>query len=327
MAKKTTAAPSGKQLPLSRLMTKVATGNITQEEVAAYFFAAHPGAGDFVPRLKINATTVDIAGKEQIARDVEHDLGYRAVEAVSAAQREAAGAPAPDGTIVAEGDSWFNLPEFGFPINVPPTLVDILAASKPINNIAHWGDTLAQIVNAAEYVPYLKTKKVKCFLFSAGGNDVLGNGLIASFLRQRESGDNNPKNAAKYINPLFDQSLNNIMFLFTTLIENVRQLSPKTRIVIHGYDYAIPANNGPWLGVPLASRGFDPLANPKISAAVIAVMIDRFNERLSNLAAKSGGRVEYVRFLGTVKTDWWDELHPNKVAVTRLAAKMGPHLP
>jgi len=323
--RRSTARP--KKIKLAQLISKVGTGKISEEEVGRYFFATPQGPQDYVPRLAINATAVDIGDKEQIARQIGSDLGYKAVEAVRQANRVRAGAPAPDGTILAEGDSWFNLPEFGFPINVPPTLIDILAATFPINNIAHWGDTLAQIVNSAEYVPYLQTGKVECFLFSGGGNDVLGGGNLASLLHQRESGDNDPANAHKYLNPHFDKALDDVMFLYDVLIENVRQLSRKTTVLIHGYDYCLPVRNGQWLGRSLEFRGFSPTGNKAICRAVIREMLNRFNERLEDLANSSGNRVQYISLFNTVKTAWWDELHPNKNAVKKLAKKFEGALP
>jgi hypothetical protein len=74
-------------------------------------------------------------------------------------------------------------------------------------------------------------------------------------------------------------------------------------------------------------KGFDPLDNKAISRAVIAVMLTRFNDRLRALATQSAGRVRYVGLLGTVKNAWWDELHPDKTAVAKLAAKFDAELP
>lgn len=321
MAEGAKAKPQRKRITLADLMGKVGSGEISEREVGECFVAGTPKRGDVVPPLAINTAAVDIRGRERLAREIGNDLGYRATEAVREAKRVAAGGPAPNGTIVAEGDSWFNLPDLTLPIKVPPTLVDVLALTHPINNIAHWGDTLAEIVGAAEYTSYLRTGKVKYLLFSAGGDDVLGGGDFARFLRQRRSGDKDPKNAPRYIKPVFGHRLNDVMFLYETFVENVRRLSAKTTVIIHGYDFCLPVPRGPWLGAALAVRGFRAIDHAALCRAIVHVMLQRFNDRLSQLAAGSGGRVRYVSLLNTVKTDWWDELHPNRKAARRLATK------
>lgn len=321
---KAPAAP--KTIGFADLSTLVATDKITEADIGRYFYSKGTAPGAMVPTLAVNRLTVDTAGSESLVVQMENDLAYRAIESVRRSEAVKAGAPAPNGTIVAEGDSWFNLPEFGFPIFVPPTLVDVLALTFPINNIAHWGDTLAQIVNAGEYISYLKTGKVKYFLFSAGGNDVLGNGRLAEFVSQRASGDNDPANAHRYITPAFEEQLREVMALYAILAENVRQLSPKTIMLVHGYDFARPVPRGPWMGTAMESRGFHPSDNRAICRAVIAEMLSRFNTRLENFAKTSGGKVRYVSLLNVVGDAWWDELHPNKGIVGALAARFEAEL-
>jgi hypothetical protein len=321
-AKRSSAKSAGKKIGLAELVNKIGAGKITEKEIGRCFFATQPAAGEFVPRLVINPAAVDVSGRESLAHEIGNDLGYKATEVARVARLVAGGAPAPNGTIVAEGDSWFNLPDIEFPIKVPPTLMDFLAQRHPINNIAHWGDTMTQMIAAGEYLSFLTTGNVKFLLFSAGGNEALGGGQLAKFLHQRHSGDKDPNNAPLYINPLFDKQIEDILFLYGLLVENVRQLSPNTILVVHGYDYCLPVPRGASLGSALESRGFLPTDHRDLCRAIIREMLDRYNKRLKQLADGSGGQVRYAKLLGTVKNSWWDEIHPDAAAAKKLAAKV-----
>jgi hypothetical protein len=109
------------------------------------------------------------------------------------------------------------------------------------------------------------------------------------------------------------------MFLFDVLVANVRQLSPKTTILVHGYDYCLPIPDGPWLGSAMEFRGFSPRGNKLICRAVIKEMVRRFNSRLAELEERNNQRVRYVPLVNTVKNAWWDELHPDRRAAEKLA--------
>jgi hypothetical protein len=323
--------PAQKRIAFSDLVRRVQTGRITEEEIGRYFIRAPASAGQFAPDLAVNELTVNAAGIERVARDAASSLGYQAMEAVGQAALRAQGAPAPDGSIVAEGDSWFNLPELVLLPSIPPTLMDFIALDYPVNNIAHWGDELQQMITAAEYMPYLIKGKVKLFLLSGGGNDVLGGGELAAFLHQRVSGDHDVANTPTYVTPAFYATLDRIESQFRSLIEAVRNVSPHTRILLHGYDYVIPRKGGRALGQPLQMRGFDPLWAKDFARAIIRFLLEAHNARLARLAEDYPNTVTHVDLLGTVaEGEWWDELHPSRAGASRLAdtfkAAMRPFL-
>ena len=288
------------------------------------FLPALPLTPSFAPVFIINELAVDIAGLERVARSSATELAYRASEGIRTQRLRSTRSVAPNGTIIAEGNSWFNLPDIAG--LVPPTLVDILAATRPIDNIAHWGDTLAQMVMAGEYAPYLATGKVEHFLFSAGGNDALGGGNLAAYIRQRESGDNDPANAPLYVKPSYYAMADGVEAVYRALLSNVRTLSPSTVVVIHGYDYCLPRKEGSWLGGPLRFRGFDPVFQRDFARAIVRVLVDDFNIRLERLAS-SFVNVEYVDLRGAADEDeWWDELHPKRAAAKKYAQRIGDRL-
>ena len=131
----------------------------------------------------LNRAAVDFQGVEKsskLADALAHDATIgRDVQMRAAAPPKGFQRKTP---IVAEGDSWFRLPH----LIMPPTLVDLLQQTYgyPITNMAHWGDTLADMILAGQFWPPLVSGQADTFLFSGGGNDVLGGESgIARFLR------------------------------------------------------------------------------------------------------------------------------------------------
>jgi len=72
--------------------------------------------------------------------------------------------------VVAEGDSWFNLPRY----IRPQAIADRLESNgrMAVKNIAMWGDTLATMLEKKEYLSEIPKFAPDWFIFSGGGNDV-----------------------------------------------------------------------------------------------------------------------------------------------------------
>ena len=210
-------AKAAKPIPLAALMEKVQSGAITEKEVKSYFRISSDRSRPFGPTMAINEDTVAIAGMEGTARAIGPSLGYEASKVAQTNKLVAAGAPAPDGSIIAEGDSWFNLPSL-----YPRTMVDFLQETLPIINLAQWGDELEEMMLTGEYIRYLERGSVKYFLFSGGGNDVLGGGTLTAFLKLYNSLYNGPEYASYYVKKAFYDNLDVVEGLYRKLIENVR---------------------------------------------------------------------------------------------------------
>ena len=276
----------------------------------------------FTPTFAINEHEVDISGLERVARASANELAYEGSLAVRSERLLGIGL-ATEVTILAEGDSWFNLPDISG--LVPNTLIDLLALKSPINNIAHWGDTLLQIVLAAEYNAHLSSGKIKHFLVSAGGNDALGGG-ISKYIRQRVSGQD-LTNAALYVRPSYYKMAADLEGVYRGFLTAVSKLSPGTEVIVHGYDYCLPRREGQWLGEPLAFRGFDPVFQREFQRAIVRLLVDDLNIRLKRIAGALPN-VRYVNLRGTLgENDWWDELHANEGGAQKLAARFEPLLP
>lgn len=227
----------------------------------------------------------------------------------------------PPGTlIVIEGDSWEKLPDLG-PIELPMVggagydigrgLADL---GFRVLNLARWGDKLAEIVEAQEYRKVLLSSKARYFLLGGGGNDLLDDGRLASFIRLYGSATE-PRD---YIKPQFGLALDRIISDYETAIADVIEepALADVRIIVHGYDYARPVGLR-WLGEPFTRMGFD--NGPEtLPPKIVAEMIDEFNRRLKKLEKKYPA-VIHVDLRGTVAGRWHDELHPTKAAFADLA--------
>lgn len=305
-------------LTFAQLVTRVQNGSITPTQVENAFTLDAAATTGLHPRFRINPDFVDISGLEGTAADAAHALAVEAGYAVRSSQPTPG--PAPDGTMVAEGDSWFRLPH----VVCPPTLADVLAEDYPITNLAHWGDELSTMYNRGkgQYVPALKAGQIKTLLFSGGGNDILGS-TFELCLNIFSVDHADPADAAYYPTPFFYQKLADVQRIYEGILDQIARFSPQTLLVVHGYDYAIPRGNGSFLGIHMQNRGLYPTYQPDLCRAIIRVMINLFNERLAYLAHHHPS-FHHVDLRGTVEEDdWFDgEIHPNADAARRLAAKV-----
>src|SRR5690606_26709353 len=95
------------------------------------------------------------------------------------------------------------------------------------------------------------------------------------------------------------------------------RIAPRTPVLCHVYDHAMPTQSGRWLGKPLALAGIE---DPELQRAIIRVIVDRFHAALSELV----GRYPQVRLVdtrGTVRGRWHDELHPTDAGYATVARR------
>ena len=323
MAKKSKPA-AGKtpgKTPFHTVVEKIQRGTISDTEFSNYFIAQPNPRQPFDFTIGINRAAVDLQGVEKsgkLADALVHDAS------IGRDQRIRAAAP-PKGfqrktPIVAEGDSWFRLPH----LIMPPTLVDVLQETYgyPIDNMAHWGDTLSDMILAGQFWPPLVSGQADTFLFSAGGNDVLGGaGGIARFLNLFDVGHTHPSDAAYYIKPEFYGNLKLIVQNYESLIQRVHVRAPNVITLGHGYDYVIPRSEGPWIGNGMMFVGLDPIFRPDLCQAIVRILIDAFNSALAGLAT-TYSNYRHVDLRGAIgKNEWRDELHPTAAGAAKTASR------
>ena len=317
------------KITFSELTARIAKGELKKNEIASYFELDAANSTTFRPRFRVNTETVDVTGVEGAARS-GHAL---ALDAERQAQPKAlapqAATAAAAAVILAEGDSWFSHPLVKTPIHV------LQDNGYNIVNLAKAGDTLEGMLTRRQYAPFLRAGGVSHFLFSGGGNDVLGE--LRGLLNQisfSHTDPNNPAHVAFYVKPDFKAVLTLLRARYVRLIDDVRSISPGTRLMLNGYAYARAVGHGPFIGDDFEFLGFDLTHQPEhvqLAWAIIRSMVDRFNVMLQNLAANTSS-VSYQDLRPVVSQtdplDWFDaELHPSRCAAKRIAQVFADELP
>lgn len=203
--------------------------------------------------------------------------------------------------------------------------MDFLAEKYPIKTYAHFGDTMKDMMARPQYIMDLQTKKLKVFMWSGGGNDILGNGNFAVMLNQYNVEYPNPQDALYYITQAFYDALVDVTYWYDNLAKQVAYYSPKTLLLIHGYDYPIPQQGGWWLGNAMEYRGLHPYWMADLCQAILHQMIDAFNSRLKAVTSSHTKHVRYINLRNRVNK-WYDELHPYESAAAHLATEYERYL-
>lgn len=306
------------KVTLSELVNKIEKKQITRQDYKRYFEIVPPDKGGGKLDIRLRKSALNTAGTTALATAGVEALAHDAMKGIIESETGDAAATAK---VLAEGDSWFDLPWL-----YSSTIVDALGKNHfPVHEIATPGDTIEDIIGSGEYAKALKSSNYRVFMFSGGGNDVLGD--LARHLNQRVSGDNDVANAPRYIKDSFNDTMDHVLNLYKGMVAKVAQISPKTKIFVHGYAYAIAQVNGHWLGDAFAFKGFDPVDDAAMCSAITRAMVDAFNVRLAALAAANKKRVTYMDLRKDVKkNEWWDELHPRPAAARRMADRFAQEM-
>lgn len=235
--------------------------------------------------------------------------------------------------LVSEGDSWFQ-----FPLLIDD-VVDHLGPDHLIWSLDAAGDTARNMVVAQpEYLKGLRARRedgVAAFLFSAAGNDVIGEDetgkpVLTALLKDHQPGTG----AAGHVDVARLATV--LKFLedsYRTVIAAIRAEPGFDRlpIVLHGYDYGFPhegesdprnpgwAAKDEWLAGPMSTRG---IVDPDLRRGIIRFLIDALYDMLNKVAgnpAATGVHVVDVRGTLTRVTDWADEIHGTSEGFARVA--------
>ena len=226
--------------------------------------------------------------------------------------------------LCADGDSWVNiLWPLSSGLGHEMTFYDVIQQKyQTAIDVAFPGDTFQQMRAAKDYRQPIGAGTIDFFIFSGGGNDVLGGGALVNLLRWRDEG-NGSSDPEKYIFlDLLDDTIKRLREGYIEIAKDVKAKShPKnTLMLVHGYDYPKPRAGGVWIGKPFASRGYNLTADKDLIAAIIRLLVDRFYEMLHDVISKTSN-VIVIDLRGTVRNRWNDELHPKTAASKDIAAK------
>jgi hypothetical protein len=243
--------------------------------------------------------------------------------------------------LLAEGDSWFHFPVF---------LRDVvlqLSADHLIWPLGAAGETLDHMVygrGKGQAPAYLRAlaewgSSVRAFLFSGGGNDLIGEepdgvSALTKFVRPHEPG----RPAAWHLDtPEFARRIVLYEASYRHMIAEVAARQPNLPIVVHAYDYVYPCpfdrrdrRRPHWIardkyfGAVFPQLG---IADVNLQVAILRQVIDAMNAIQRKLAGGNvvgGGfaQVFHVDLRGTLGfDDWADELHPTNAGYAKISEK------
>jgi hypothetical protein len=232
------------------------------------------------------------------------------------------------GTLVAEGDSWFDYPwtdvlrlledRYGYDVE------SVAHKGDRVEDMAYNGGQLLRFTRTLEKLLLLRSTIPRAILLSGGGNDVAGAEFytLLNYANSPTPGLNND---------VVTGVLERIRLAYITILSGVthvcqERINQKTPILVHGYDYPVPDGRGflggwgplpgPWLAPGFRQKGYEVLKQRK---EIVKDLIDRFNDMLAGVAALPEFKhVNYINLRNTLSTGpdykkWWDnELHPTR---------------
>lgn len=213
--------------------------------------------------------------------------------------------------IASDGDSWFLYPV------VLHDIIDVLSgdADKAVLSVDGAGDEVANMLAAREYDGALRTTNGHVLLFSAGGNDLLGEGRLLDVLKPFSA---NAAPADLLKEAVLRQRIEAIVGNYREVVRDVGRSHPGVTVIGHGYDISFPQPGGKWLGQALEKRKI-----PRdVGRQIVGLIVGRFNEALAE-TARNFANYRYIDLRARVGLDqeanWYDELHPTNEGYARAA--------
>ena len=244
-----------------------------------------------------------------------------------------------EGTLVAEGDSWFDYPLFD----------DVLERLQweydyDIRHSAHHGDTLESMAydnkQYKKFITELKKlqKKIpdgpKTILISGGGNDIAHHEL---YVLLNHANSLTPELNIDLVKMLIRERLRDSMLTLIGAISKecaVIFKNPEIPLIVHGYANPVPDGRGylggfwslpgPWLNPSFREKGYiNPNDDLSDETRMMKTLIDAYNDVLNEISSKLP-HVHYVNVTCLFKSpkykeDWADELHPTEKLFEKVA--------
>jgi len=325
--------PPREKITYEKLKSMIADPRVPDKEIASYLTGTRQRWGAFDPQVLPDPERVEMDPLAQF----EVESAIRWGNAASRWRRHRAyelrrvfDKHTP--VLVSEGDSWFQFP---FLID---DVIDHLGTDYAIWSLDAAGDTAGNMVNdKPEYMQGLRDVQsdgVRAFLFSAAGNDVIGEDasgkpVLGSLLKPFRPGSD----AASLIEEIALDTV--IQTLETAYLKVVDTIHASTGfehlpILLHGYDYAIAggftgdtrrpswAAQDEWLGGPMREKG---IVDPALQRVIVKMLIDRLYDMLGRVASDRAN-VHVVDVRGTLQLgEWADEIHGTDEGFRQVAEK------
>lgn len=314
----------------------------TPEQTILEYSLVRRGESAFAPEIVANPDKVEMAPAE---RELENAMAIgnsmaRWRRGLAFLRRRERNDPRP--VLVAEGDSWFQ-----FPIVINET-VDALTQHYSIWCVSAAGDTAYNMVyGGREFANELRRYRdeVQGFLFSAAGNDIIGEDPVtkrSALLDIVKPFNGNPRDAVGHIDmAVLGDRLNFLHKAYDEVIRTAREVVPRPAgqelpVFIHGYDYCFPypwgsddkraplwAKKDAWLGNVFRARQIGP-ENAELQRNIIKFLIDALHDMLTGFSEDPAQtRVWLVDCRGAMPevTDWADEIHGTSKGFAKVASR------
>lgn len=224
-------------------------------------------------------------------------------------------------TVIALGDSWFNLFYINFNFKKRIDTIDWLKKKLNVIDIAIPDYRIEEenrnrLIGSPLKTCLKRNKKGVLILLSLGGNDFMSEifkkeKLILSFFDK--------KLVKAEINVFLSRLISYIIFIRTQAAAQNKQVE----IMIHGYDYVNPTKDYFGLGGSGSiTRAYKQIGiNDEQSKEIVNKIIDQYNKILKNFCKSNN--IHYVNLLGTLKEeDYMEDIHPTPAGYEKLANKI-----
>lgn len=219
---------------------------------------------------------------------------------------------APRKCIMAEGDSWINLPGFLWPRAIGNWIWH--RQRFEIKNLARWGHTLEKIIKQAEWRKHIPELNPDYFLLCGGGNDIQIGIEQKLYLHPYKAGT--PYN--QYITPEGAAALEKIEEGLRSIISDASKISSSLTTLVHGYDYPRPlVRGGQYIGRHLRDLGFPPEEMTPLVKSLMGVLNTHVEK-----ATIGNSKALYINCLGSTDNyTWFDDMHPGNDGFEALSLK------
>lgn len=309
---------------LQRLLMDI---DVADSEIARYLNVDMSVGGPFGASFEVNRDLVDMT-----ERQVEFESAMKVGNLICKARRVMRAKKNlrkgdPRALIVSEGDSWFQFP---FLLD---DVIDELGRTYITWGVGEAGDTAQRMLRKRDYAKPLSKHRdrVKAFLFSGAGNDVIGEdssgapsllGLIMDGVQSDKPAD--------YIDTVaVGKKFFELQGYYEGVIADVRRLHSDLPILLHGYDYVFPgspddprnpkwAKPDEWLGSVMKEKK---VSDPTLQRDIIKLLIDRVYGMIGSIAS-TDARIHVIDVRGTLPRidDWADEIHPTNEGFKKISA-------
>ncbi len=314
------------KISYSQLKEKLRDLDIDDRELAQYFTVSQDDTHGFASGIGIDETTVDLEGSDDPR--TEAAVLFDFANSISRLRRKRRfrrnmknSSTKNRKILVTEGDSWFQ-----FPFRVLD-VVDHLDDHYNVFSVGAAGDTTQNMVfNNPEFLEAIEDaadiagRAPNGFVFSSGGNDILGekNDTPVFELIVRPHAPDEPFDlATAFVPDALQEQLDLITRGYSTLVREVHLDFPDLPIFIHGYDRVFPFNpsngadhrKGKWIQPPLFAQGVVEFDHQR---AITDFLLEKFRAIQMEIAATHPNVhvLQTHQPLANRLELWHDEIHP-----------------